>query len=804
MSQRSRLRLIILQVLILSLLLTLFGRLWYLQVRNGEKYVRAASSNQIREVVTPAVRGQILDDRGRPLVNNRTGLVVSVDRTTLSKRKDKGVPVLKRLAQVLGEPYQDVANQLRLCGKNVPKPCWNGSPYQPIPITDKVTTQQALQIMERHEDFPGVTAQPEAIRNYPAPEGVNAAHVLGYLSPVTDAELKGRENSGAGQLQQTDMVGRSGLEQTYDDVLRGRAGVTKLTVDNLGRVIGTAGETSPTPGDNLVTSIDAKVQAVAEQQLAAAIDRAHGQFDKQTGKNYQANTGAVVVMDVRTGRLVALASYPTYNPAVWVGGISQRDYQALTNPANGTPLLARAIQGQYAPGSTFKLISTAAAGMDDFPLTSGSYPCDSTFQIGNRSFGNFESESFGEISMTRALQVSCDTVFYKIAYQMWLADGGDKAGAHPRQPIETMARAFHLGTPLGIDVPGEAPGSIDDWNSKRATWARSKDTWCRRAKDGYPVGTAPGEAPDQQTARYWQELAKENCADGDKFRAGDAAIEAIGQGGVTVTPLQLAEAYAAIANGGTLYKPQLGKAVLSPDGKLVKDLAPQVIGKLPVSPAVQAYLRSALASVTTAGTAAPAFADFPLDKVSVATKTGTAEVQGQQSTSVFASFAPADHPQYAIVMMIPQGGTGVGTSGPSVAAIYKAIYGVDGAAINQNAALPGGAPPATLPQIKSDGTVVAPAAYAVPPAGRVGAAGLPAADVPGSALLPADLHRPYDHRAPAASAGGQPGGAVAAAVATWSAGPPRSPPWASASAANSAAQRAAVEYDHAQRKGASA
>jgi penicillin-binding protein 2 len=777
MSQRSRLRLVILQVLILSLLLTLFGRLWFLQVRDGEKYVRAASSNQIREVVTPAVRGQILDDQGRPLVDNRTGLVVSVDRTALSRRKDKGVPILKRLAQVLNVPYQDVANQLRLCTKGVSKPCWNGSPYQPIPVTDKVTTQQALQIMERHEDFPGVTAQPEAIRNYPAPEGANAAHLLGYLSPVTDAELQSRENTDAGQLQQTDMVGRSGLEQTYDDQLRGRAGVTRLTVDNLGRVIGTAGETSPVPGNNLVTSIDAKVQAVAEQQLAAAIDRAHGQFDKTTSKNYQANTGAVVVMDVRTGRLVALASYPTYDPSVWVGGISQRDYQALTNPANGTPLLARAIQGQYAPGSTFKLISTAAAGMDGFSLNSGSYPCTSSFQIGNRSFGNFESESFGDISMTRALQVSCDTVFYKIAYQMWLADGGDKAGANPREPIETMARAFNLGKRLGIDIPGEAPGSIDDWGSKRATWQRNKATWCKFAKDGYPVGTAPGQAPDQATARYWQALATENCADGNKFRAGDAAIEAIGQGGVTVTPLQLAEAYAAIANGGTLYQPQLGKAVLSPDGKLVKEFPPKVIGKLPVSSSVISFLHSALGSVTTAGTAAPAFADFPLGKVSVATKTGTAEVQGQQSTSVFASFAPVDNPQYAIVMMVPQGGTGVGTSGPSVAAIYKAIYGANGTDINQNAALPNGAPPANLPRIKSDGTVVVPAAFtlALPnPAPTPLTGRQPAADLPAAPYRPADAHRPLDQPAfgpavAATNAVGRPPATVVLAA-------PRAPP----------------------------
>ena len=189
MSIRSRLRLVVLQVLVGSLLVTLFGRLWYLQVAAGEQYQQAASDNRIREVVTPAVRGQILDDRGRPLVNNRTALVVTVDRAQITRQKDKGEAVLKRLAQVLRMPYPEVKKRTQLCGPKVSKPCWNGSPYQPIPVTDRADTGMALQIMERREDFPGVTAEPQALRQFPKAEGANAAHLLGYLSPVTDEEL---------------------------------------------------------------------------------------------------------------------------------------------------------------------------------------------------------------------------------------------------------------------------------------------------------------------------------------------------------------------------------------------------------------------------------------------------------------------------------------------------------------------------------------------------------------------------------------------------------------------------------------
>lgn len=247
-TQRVTIRLVVLQILVLSLLATLGGRLWYLQIRTGDEYAAKAQGNHIREVVEPAIRGEILDAAGRVLAGNETKLVVSVSRTSLLQQKDHGKGVLTRLADVLGLPAKDVQDKVRLCDAKTPQPCWNGSPYQPIPVTQQATTQQAMQIMERREDFPGVTAQPTAVRRYTGAEGANASQVLGYLSPVTDEEVtKTADKAGRDRRLPSDQIGRAGLESVYDDALRGTTGVDKLEVDNLGRVIGSAGRTPPSP-----------------------------------------------------------------------------------------------------------------------------------------------------------------------------------------------------------------------------------------------------------------------------------------------------------------------------------------------------------------------------------------------------------------------------------------------------------------------------------------------------------------------------------------------------------------------------
>ncbi|AJT67088.1 penicillin-binding protein 2 [Streptomyces chattanoogensis] len=685
-TNRVTVRLIAIQILVFSLLLTLGGRLWYLQIRNGQEYANEAKSNHVQQVVEPATRGSILDARGVPLADNQTRLVVSASRTELLKMKDDGKAVLGRLSQVLGMSEQEIRNKVRLCDAKTPQPCWNGSPYQPIPITDEATTQQALQIRERSEDFPGISAEPTAVRRYAAPGDANTAQVLGYLSPVTDEEIQKAKDSRS-PLLRSDQIGRSGLERTYDSDLRGKAGVTRYEVDNLGRVIGKAKSDPQVPGANVVTSIDARVQAVTEKELDQAMKDARNEVDKNTGTHYKADSGAAVVMEAKTGRVVAMASSPAYDPNAWVGGISGKDYAHLTGKKSNYPLLNRAIQGQAAPGSIFKVISTTAAVNAGYPFD-GHYPCTSSMNIGGQTFKNFESENFGPISLGRALEVSCDTVFYGLAYQQWQKDGGNKPKADTADWFYKTAHQFGLGKETGIDLPNEVRGRIPDRQWKKDYWKANKDAWCAQGK----------HADD-----YVSKIAKENCESGMKMRAGDSVNYSIGQGDTLVTPIQMAVIYGALSNGGTMYNPTVGKAVVSPDGKHIRRIEPAAHGKLPDSPRTLQQIDKALAGVATRGTAAWRFGGWPQDKIPMHAKTGTAEVYGKQTTSWFATYTK----DYTIVMTISQGGTGSGASGPAVRKIYNAIYGVNekGDIDNKAALLP--KPESKLPKIEDDGTIQA-------------------------------------------------------------------------------------------------
>ncbi|MER6376277.1 penicillin-binding protein 2 [Streptomyces mirabilis] len=685
---RVQIRLVVIQILVLSLLGTLGGRLWYLQIRNGQEYAKEASGNHVQQVVQPAVRGSILDARGVPIADNETRLVVSASRTDLLKMKDDGKAVLTKLAGVLDMKPEDVIQKVRLCDAKTPQPCWNGSPYQPIPITDEATAKQALQIRERSEDFPGISAEPEAVRRYAAPGKANTAQVLGYLSPVTDAEITQAKDSSSPYLR-SDQVGRSGLERQYDKELRGKAGVTRYEVDNLGRVIGKAKSDAAQSGSNLVTSIDSRVQRVAEYELDTAMKTARQQFDKITGENYKADSGAVVVMEAKTGRIVAMASAPTYDPNAWVGGISAKDYKALTGKNSDYPLLNRAIQGQSAPGSTFKVVSTAAAVEAGYEWDGG-YPCTSSYSVGGQVFKNFEGENFGPISLGRALEVSCDTVFYGLADNEWKKDGGiNPKKGEPKDYFFKAAHQFGLGKETGVDLPNEVTGRVPDRQWKQSYWKANKDVWCKSGK---------------KDGDYVQKIAYENCLEGNKMREGDEINYSIGQGDTLVTPIQEAMIYGALANGGTIHAPTIGKAIVSADGKTVQDIKPKVKGRLPISEATLNGMNSALEGVVTRGTAAWKFGGWPQDKITLHAKTGTAEVYGKQTTSWFATYTK----DYTVVMTIAQAGTGSGASGEAVRNIYNALYGVqaDGSIDNSKALLP--TPQKGLPKIQTDGSIDTP------------------------------------------------------------------------------------------------
>ncbi|MET9310807.1 penicillin-binding protein 2 [Kribbella sp. NPDC003505] len=661
---KARLRLFVIGVLVFSLLCTLFGRLWYMQVMSNADYSQAATQQHIRQVLIPAPRGTVVDSQGRTLVGNRVSVVITVDRSVLAKLPDSQQNVvLARLAKVLGQKPKDLKARTMLCGEpgaSKPPACWNGTPYQPIPVAKDVSEQVAIEVMERREDFPGIAADSQTLRAYPSPFKVNAAHILGYLSPITTEELEDMDKAGQDSVpHRSDLVGRAGVERSYDKLLRGTPGEKDVIVDAVGYTTGIKKQTAPVPGATLVTTIDARIQASVEAQLKNAIMTARKQYDKITKKKYVADSGAAVVMDTKTGRIVAMASYPTYDPGVWVGGITQRELDALYSTKSGTPLVSRALQGQLAPGSTFKPITTAAA------MSAGYSPktrldCSSFFEVGNRRFKNYESASYGMIGFDQALALSCDTFFYRIAYALWLKEGGNSSDLTTRDPLVEMAQKFGLGKPTGIDLPGEVSGRIADRKWKKTYYDAQKDYYCKIA-DNPPAGTSA----------FLKQFSREFCVDGYKYRAGDAVNFAIGQGDTTVTPLQLATVYSALSNGGTLYEPRVVQSWVGANGK-PHEIKPVVKAKLPVPRNTLKYIDTALKQTTVSGTAAWKFQGFPLDKIPVRAKTGTAEVYGKQTTSWLASYTD----RYAVVMMISQAGTGSGAGGDAVRKIYETLYDI--------------------------------------------------------------------------------------------------------------------------------
>ena len=684
MSLRSRLNLVIVQALIISLMLALGGRLFYLQVAAGLTYQDAALSIQSRDVVNPAIRGAIVDSSGIPLVMDRPGMVISVDRSTLDKLPDKGVVVLARVAKLVGKTANNVYVITRLCGElpaSQNAGCWKGTRFQPIPITRTATTEQALKVLENSDLFPGISAQSVPVRSYPGMGGENGAHVLGYVGSVNEDDLADSDKN----YFREETIGKDGLELQYDDYLRGKAGIKTVIVDRKESVTKQSVSTQPVAGFNLVTNLDVRLQAATEKALKAAVLRA-----KSLGG--RADGGAAIVMDVNSGKILALASYPTYDPNIWQIGLTQKQANDLFSENSGVPALNRPLQGMYAPASTFKSVSVVAAMNAGYDMNA-SYKCPSKVLIGNREFANFESKSQGTINMKRAIAVSCDTIWYQIAYDEWVRDGGLFPKSGLNDYFFTAARGFGLGKTTGIDLPSEASGRLPDRAWKERVYKENKDFYCNFKTRAKKSDLTP----------FLIEVARENCLDGNILRAGDAVNFSIGQGDTLMTPIQMAQLYGAIANGGTMYKPQVARAIIKPNGQVVKEFTPEVISTNVLSKKSSKFLREALRAVVTEGTGAGAFSGFP---VSIAGKTGTAEDKGRNKdgsakadTAWFASFAPAEKPQYAVVMVVSQGGFGGSISAVGVKDIYTSLFGVSGGKVDPAKEIFPNGVPSQLPKV---------------------------------------------------------------------------------------------------------
>jgi penicillin-binding protein 2 len=632
---KTRARMKLIAGLVAFMFAALTTRLWYLQVLATDQFTQEASQNEIRTVPIEPLRGKILDRTGNVLVDNRPSTVILVDRLGM---QDRGDEVLFRLSNLLHIPVSELLDRL-------------GSvkylPYQPVPVAEDVTKQQVFYIEEHRDLFPGVSYELKAVRNYP--EGTTAAHLLGYVGEISSEQLKEKAFAG---YQQGETVGKAGVEAVYEPYLHGVDGVRKIQVNAQGRVLDDDfGSLQPKAGDNLVLSIDEHVQQLSERSLALGLDAAHHVFDRTNGY-LKATGGAVIVMDPRNGQVLAMASNPTYDPSVFLGGIGYRESQGLDlcfpgkpcpKPSHNNPLLDRAIQGLYPGGSTFKpfVAMSALRDLPNFATVNGHYDCPGVYFVPtdptHRPFHNWEPASLGYLSIPEALVISCDTVFYQFGFQFWL-----KYRHTGQEVFQKDLSDMGFGRPTGVDLPGEQAGRVP-------------------------------------TEQYMHQLYKEHPKVFGRYYGwlpGFSLNLAIGQGNLLLTPMQLAVAYSAIANGGRLFAPRLGLQVQTPDGRLVKRIPSEVTGRLPVSQSVIAYIRNALTGVPVSGTAAAAFAGFPLDRIPVAAKTGTADITGYQPFSWFAAMAPAGNPRYVVVALVEQGGHGSTTAAPVVRRILEGLFGI--------------------------------------------------------------------------------------------------------------------------------
>ncbi|HET9117267.1 MAG TPA: penicillin-binding transpeptidase domain-containing protein, partial [Pseudonocardiaceae bacterium] len=370
----------------------LLARLWDLQVMTASTAQAVAAGNGIRTIYTPAPRGLILDRNGRVLVGNLNEPAIEVDRQVAASHPG----MINRLAPLLGM-------SLRQLKAAIANPQYGS--FQPIPVMTNPSPQQLLYVQERPQSFPGVHAATITVRSY-TPAGKAAANLLGYVGRITASEYGVLKSHG---YRPDSQLGQTGVEAAYQSVLRGRPGMTELQVDSRGNVLSTLRTMPPVPGQNLRLSIDGSLQVATMQALDQEVAVKRTQTDPDGSGHYRATGGAVVVEDPNNGQLLALASYPSYDPSVFAGGISAADYAALTDPRANSPLDDRALGGVYFPGSTFKLV-TATAGLESGVVTPSSFYNDvgGGITVGGHFFANDGHQSYGPVALPFALTVSDD------------------------------------------------------------------------------------------------------------------------------------------------------------------------------------------------------------------------------------------------------------------------------------------------------------------------------------------------------------------------------------------------------------
>jgi penicillin-binding protein 2 len=664
-----RIRLRIIGVISISLFVALGSRLWYLQVLNTTDAIEQVAENTKRYVNDPAPRGRILDVNGKVLVENKVVNIVTVDKTEWNRAFPKKKANERRAA--ITKLAVEISRSGRLAKvAEIERLIDNAGSIGKATIATDVDRDLMLYIGERADEFPGVSIDSALVRDYPY--GDLAAHVLGYVGRISAEEFQAASGSKK-TYRRDDDIGKTGIEKIFEDDLRGTPGKTVFVVDALERVLREESDqkVDPVPGHDVWLSIDIDVQRLVERELADALVQARTQVKRNpTDPDITAPAGAAVVLDPMTGAVRAMASYPTYSPKAFVGGISSAKYAELVSPASFNPLNNRALAGTYAPGSTFKLF-TAYAAIDGGFMGQGRLPGLEARAYDNGFFdlskltkcegekcvftnardGRGIPTKYTDVDLRKALTVSSDTYFYRIGVEIGLSKN-DRA-------IQNTAELFGLGRVTGIQLPDEAAGFIPD--------AATKKERNRKYPTAFP--------------------------DGD-WRLGDDINLSVGQGDVLTTPLQLANAYATFGNGGRVLAPNIVSKVTQLDGSVVREFAPRELQKVDLNPDARQPVVEGLLGVAgwrdpangEQGTAYNAFADagFDVNEWPIVSKTGTAEVQGKADTAIFAAYGPAPDPskpntagavpRYAMSIVLEQSGFGGANAAPVVAKVFTKLF----------------------------------------------------------------------------------------------------------------------------------
>jgi penicillin-binding protein 2 len=623
------LRLTVMGVVILGLFSVMLVRLWSLQVLQGSKYREVANRLATRDVPISPPRGLILARDGTVMVGDKVEPVVTLNRQIALSDPAVVGRLAVELNVTVAQIKTDLANQ-------------QDSIYEPVPVAVGVPESVIVYLAEHHSEFPGVAVSYEAERTYPY--GNLAAQTLGYVADITAAELKQFQKYG---YLPSDVMGQAGVEAEYDRYLHGRTGEEVIKVDAQGIPVGTPTTRSPLGGDDVVLNMDLGLQKEVQSALA-------NQLVQLKSQGLPVSNGAAVVLDPQNGAVLAMASLPSYNPAWWVGGISESHYKYINSVTAHEPSFNRAVQGGYTPGSTFKL-ATATAALNDGLISpystiddTGSFTIPNCTGGAGCTFYNNAGEVLGPIDVSMALTASDDVFFYTLGYDFWAQRGkyGDMA-------IQRWAERYGFGEPTGIDLPPS------------------------EAYDGQVDSLALRKAQHEAAPKAFPYVY---------YGAGDNVNMAFGQGETLVSPLQLANAYATFANGGTRYAPELAAGVVSPTGRVVKVIKPRVMGHVPLPSSTYQAIFSGLVGVITnaaRGTAGSVFSSatnpYPYSKLPLAGKTGTATTStnpNAQPSALFVAFGPAiagdpSAAKYVVAVVIPRAGYGASAAAPVARQVFQ-------------------------------------------------------------------------------------------------------------------------------------